>query len=112
MTADAPPDWEGVRAAWLGREDLSLAAIAAQFGLMPRVVRGRALKENWGLRPPGARRRGAGRSPGGANVTHEELVQRIYNVLSQELTLVEQRMQVILADPAPRGRRRDRVSPK
>jgi hypothetical protein len=27
-------------------------------------------------------------------------VQRIYNVLSQELTIVEQRMQVILADPA------------
>ncbi|KAB2846117.1 MAG: hypothetical protein F9K44_15920 [Hyphomicrobiaceae bacterium] len=103
MTADAPPDWEGVRAAWLGRADLSIAAIAALFGLTPHVVRHRARMQNWGLRPPGAPRFGAGRKSGGANVTRAELVQRIYNVLSQELTIVEQRMQAILTDPSQRG---------
>jgi hypothetical protein len=105
MTADAPPDWEGVRAAWLGREDLSIVAIAALFGVTSHAVRLRASRENWGSRPPGAPKCRAGRKRNESNVTREQLVQRIYNVLSQELTIVEQRMQAILADPRPRGHR-------
>lgn len=103
MTADALPDWEGVRAAWLGRKDLSVAEIAILYGLTTRMVSYRAKVEGWGDRPADAPVFGTGRKKRSANVTREQLVQRIYNVLAQELTLVEERMGDILAEAGSGG---------
>lgn len=89
-----------MRAAWHDRIDLSVVDIAAQHGLTSQKIRYRAMRDKWGPRPSEAR--GVGHKRRG-NVTRQELVQRIYNVLAQELTIVEQRMQAILAAPDASG---------